>query len=662
MKTIKKPLALSMIILLAFNFFSFKTRKFQKYFSLPTGEIRGKVTDKSTGESIAFAGIVLKDKSGIRVSETNAGATGYYSISKLNQGEYIISVNYAWYKTITKSKVMVYEGTANVLNFEMEPIAIKLCEVQIDKKEQFINQEIRGIPQPEETDDLQFEGLKEKFKGSPASPCKALIGSGFVFQNSQPGFNTEQYDYISENEFRNPKDEPLSTFSIDVDRASYSNIRRFINNGQEPPKDAVRVEEMINYFSYSYPQPEGEHPFSINTEITNCPWNTSHKIVQIGLQGKIINNEKMPAANLVFLIDVSGSMSDYNKLPLVKQSLKLLVNQLRPEDRVALVVYAGAAGLVLESTSGKNKEKIIEAVERLESGGSTAGGEGIKLAYNVARENFMKDGNNRVILATDGDFNVGVSSDGELTRIIEEKRETGIFLTVLGYGMGNYKDSKMEKLADKGNGNYSYIDNIMEAKKTLVNEMGGTLLTIAKDVKIQVEFNPAKVATYKLIGYENRLLNKEDFNDDTKDAGELGSGHTVTALYEIALVGGEDHSNPKVDPLRYQKQNLIIKEENLNQELLTVKFRYKEPKGKESKLIEKNLSENEKDLALASNNMKFSLAVAEFGLLLRDSKFKGNATFDEVIKLAKMGKGEDAEGYRSEFIRLVELYELQAHR
>ncbi len=367
-------------------------------------------------------------------------------------------------------------------------------------------------------------------------------------------FNTEEYSNIVENGFHKVSDDPLSTFSIDVDAASYSNVRRYINSNQLPPAGAVRTEEMINYFKYQYPQPTGKDPFSINTEISDCPWNNENKLVLIGLQGKNIPVENLPASNLVFLIDVSGSMMDENKLPLVKASMKILTDQLREEDHISIVVYAGNAGLVLPATSGANKTKIKTAIDALEAGGSTAGGAGIQLAYKTAMQNFMQDGNNRIILCTDGDFNVGASSDDDMVRLIEKERNQGIYLTVLGYGMGNYKDSKMQQLADKGNGNHAYIDGINEAKKVLVNEFGGTLFTIAKDVKLQLEFNPAKVAGYRLIGYENRILNKEDFNDDKKDAGELGSGHTVTALYEIIPAGVQSEFLKNVDPLKYQKQ------------------------------------------------------------------------------------------------------------
>jgi len=467
-------------------------------------------------------------------------------------------------------------------------------------------------------------------------------------------FNTEDYDQITENPFRKVDGNPLSTFSIDVDAASYSNIRRYLNQGQLPPAGAVRIEEMINYFSYQYPQPSGDDPFNVNTEIADAPWNNNHRLVLIGLQGKKIPYDNLPASNLVFLIDVSGSMSDENKLPLVKSSLKLLVDQLRPQDKVALVVYAGNAGLVLPSTNGNNKIKIKQAIDQLESGGSTAGGAGITLAYKTATENFIKEGNNRVILCTDGDFNVGLSSDDALETMIEKERKSGVFLTVLGYGMGNYKDNKMQKLADKGNGNHAYIDGFNEAKKVLVNEFGGTLFTIAKDVKLQVEFNPEKVQAYRLIGYENRMLAKEDFNNDKKDAGELGSGHTVTALYEIIPVGVDDEALDTVDELRYQKTAKHQSISKFGNELLNVKLRYKKPEEDNSKLLQYPLADNHISLKKASENFRFAASVAEFGMLLRDSKYKGDGSFEMVKSLAKESMGNDAEGYRKEFIHLVE--------
>ncbi|HOD11233.1 MAG TPA: VWA domain-containing protein, partial [Flavobacterium sp.] len=420
--------------------------------------------------------------------------------------------------------------------------------------------------------------------------------------------NLEDYGIFFENIFESPKSSPLSTFSIDVDNASYTNIRRFINNGQSVPKDAVRVEEMMNFFKYNYPEPKGEHPFSINTEYSDCPWNSSSKLVKIGLQGKTINDEKLPASNLVFLIDVSGSMNQTNKLPLLKQSFKVLVNQLRPEDKVSIVVYAGAAGLVLPPTSGDKKMTIIDALDKLNAGGSTAGGAGIQLAYKTAKEQFIKNGNNRVVLATDGDFNVGASSDNDMQRLIEEERKSGVFLTCLGFGMGNYKDSKMETLANKGNGNYSYIDNIQEANRFLGKEFKGSMFAIAKDVKIQIEFNPAHVQAYRLIGYENRKLRPEDFKNDAIDAGELGSGHTVTALYEIIPVNTKSDLFTPTDELKYTKTEPSAT--NLGAELATIKFRYKKPDGEKSIEMIEVINNKTVTLNNASADFKFCASVA----------------------------------------------------
>lgn len=464
--------------------------------------------------------------------------------------------------------------------------------------------------------------------------------------------HTEDYNPFVENPFENPKSEPLSTFSIDVDNASYTNIRRFINNGQEVPKNAVRVEEMVNFFKYSYEQPKGEDPFSIQTEYSDAPWNPKHKLLKIGLQGKIIPTEKLPASNLVFLIDVSGSMDEENKLPLLKQSLKILVNELRKEDKVSIVVYAGAAGMVLPPTSGDDKKTIIDALEKLNAGGSTAGGEGIELAYKTAQENFIKNGNNRVILATDGDFNVGKSSNADMETLIEEKRKSGVFLTCLGYGMGNYKDSKMQTLANKGNGNHAYIDNIQEANRFLGKEFKGTLFAIAKDVKIQIEFNPKHVQSYRLIGYEKRKLKTEDFTNDAIDAGELGSGHTVTALYEIIPVAVNSKFAGKTPDLKYT--NTQENNTSYNDELATIKFRYKKPDGEKSIELTNVIGNKSIPLNAASKDFKFSAAVAWFGLKLRDSNLIPNKSLNDIKKLAKEGLSNDEEGYKSEFIRLVD--------
>ena len=469
------------------------------------------------------------------------------------------------------------------------------------------------------------------------------------------GMNAEEYKEIAENNFKTVSESPLSTFSIDVDAASYSNMRRYINKGELPPADAIRTEELINYFSYDYPQPTGNDPVKITTEVGACPWNVKHRLVRIGLKAKEIPTDKLPVSNLVFLIDVSGSMYGPQRLGLVQSSLKLLVNNLRDEDRVAIVVYSGSAGEKLPSTSGSDKQKIREAIDELTAGGSTAGGAGIKLAYKIAKQNFVKGGNNRIILCTDGDFNVGVSSDEGLEKLIEQERKSGVFLTVLGYGMGNYKDSKMQVLAEKGNGNHAYIDNLQEANRVLVNEFGATMHTVAKDVKLQIEFNPSQVQAYRLIGYESRLLKDEDFNNDAKDAGEMGAGHTVTAFYEVVPAVIKSDFTGKVDDLKYQKTKPTPAATNNSKELLTVKLRYKAPDGNTSKKIEQPLIDDNKEKV--SSDFRFASAVAMFGQLLRDSDFKGAATYDKVISLAKTSLDNDEKGYRREFIRLAETAE-----
>lgn len=462
--------------------------------------------------------------------------------------------------------------------------------------------------------------------------------------------NSERYAEIAENPFLEATKAPLSTFSIDVDTASYSNVRRYLNDGQLPPKDAVRIEELVNYFEYDYPQPIGKIPFSVNTEVTTAPWKTNHKLVRIGLQGKKVSLDNLPPSNLVFLLDVSGSMNSPDKLPLLINSLKILINQLSPRDRIAIVTYAGSSGLVLPSTYATERQKIINALDNLKSGGSTNGGQGIQLAYKVAEDNFISNGNNRIILATDGDFNFGLSSDEALVSLVEQKRRSNVFLSVFGFGTGNLNDSMMEKLSNKGNGNYAYIDSVDEAKKALGNQVAGTLYTIAKDVKIQVEFNPAKVAGYRLIGYENRVMADTDFNDDKKDAGEIGAGHTVTALYEI-VPAGQKIENPGVDELKYgQKETSDTK---FVDELMTVKLRYKEPKEESSKLLTIGVLDRNRTIDGASKNMKFAAAVVQFGLLLRDSRYKGNSNWSNVSTLASSSLGSDLNGYRSEFLTLV---------
>jgi len=485
-----------------------------------------------------------------------------------------------------------------------------------------------------------------------SSRKNVLVGK--VYGTKPMSGQVESYQKIKENKFIDPIQEPLSTFSADVDAASYSNVRRFINSGNLPDKDAVRIEEMINYFQYQIAAPKSGEPVNIVTELTKAPWNTNHELMRVALKARDIPSGQLKASNLVFLIDVSGSMMGPGRLPLVKSSLKMLIDQLRDVDRVAIVTYAGAASVKLESTSGKDKMKIKSAIDELEAGGSTAGAAGIKRAYEIANRHFIKHGNNRVILASDGDFNVGESSDESMEELIRKESKSGISLTVLGYGMGNLKDSKMEVLANKGHGNYAYIDNISEARKALVTEFGGTLFTVAKDVKIQVEFNPSYVQAYRLVGYENRLLEAEDFNNDKEMGGDMGVGHTVTALYEIVPVGIPSDMVGTVDALKYQQQRKNQVNMKKNGELATVKFRYKEPEGQKSRLQQQVVAAKPIALNNVSEDLRFASSVAELGLLLRNSDFKQKSDFDQLIARAKASKGADEEGYRAEFIRLAE--------
>ncbi len=473
-----------------------------------------------------------------------------------------------------------------------------------------------------------------------------------AYAQPQKEVQTENYSEIVENEFKSALSEPLSTFSLDVDRASYSNVRRMLLDGYLPPTNAVRIEEMINYFNYDYAQPDNSDPIAMHSKLTDCPWNNEHQILHVGIQGKKIETDNLPPSNIVFLLDVSGSMDRANKLPLVKSAFKILLNQLRPEDKVAIVTYAGAAGVPLESTSASEKSKILTALNNLHAGGSTAGADGIHTAYKIAEENFIKGGNNRVILATDGDFNVGVNSAKGLENLIKKKRNSNIFLSVLGFGTGNYQDHQMQVLANKGNGNHAYIDNMLEAQKILVNEFGGTMFTIAKDVKIQIEFNPAYVKSYRLVGYENRLLNKEDFNDDTKDAGEIGSGHSMTAIYEIIPAGSKSTFASSVDELKYQQETKPDLTLMKNNELATLKFRYKEPGGTKSKKITMTVSPESTKIKNSSDHERFALSVASFGMLLRESKYIQETTIEKVIELAANTNIKEKE----EYLQLVSLY------
>jgi len=592
--------------------------------------ITGQVTSIDTGAPLQGINVTLKDTG----KGTLTDIDGKYAINaSQNQTLVFSSIGFELKEVNVGSRAVI---NVKLVTSAIEPLLEEVVSMDINIAP--------GYPAREKKLDKSYVGTSayNRHKGSYQQS---------VYSPEPQNWNTEEYATIHDNIFHNPTRTPLSTFSIDVDAASYSNIRRFLNNGQQPPKDAVRIEEMVNYFNYDYLSPGANEPFSVNTEVSEAPWNSEHRLVHIGIQGKKIATDNLPASNLVFLLDVSGSMNAPNKLPLLKSAFNLLVGQLREQDKVAIVVYAGAAGVVLEPTSGDKKEQILEALNKLQTGGSTAGGQGIQLAYKMARENFVRGGNNRIVLATDGDFNIGASSNSEMERMIEKERESGVFLTVLGFGMGNYKDSKMEILADKGNGNYAYIDNILEAKKVLVNEFGGTMFTIAKDVKIQVEFNPELVQAYRLIGYENRKLNDEDFNDDKKDAGELGSGHTVTAMYEIIPVGIAGGGS--IDPLKYQINKQTPKRKHGN-ELMTVKLRYKEPTGTTSQLLSAVINDGDTPLMKSSDNFRWAAAVAEFGMLLRDSEFKGQSSYLQVVSLAQSAIGDDENGYRNEFLRMVQ--------
>ena len=598
---------------------------------LETGRVEGHVRDATTGGPIANANVIVAGTSLAAITNTS----GFYRIDNVPVGTHRLHARFIGYQPADSSGVRVAVNRTVTVDLRLQPSVVMLQDVIVTGAASDLRRESASIARQAQPQ------AQNGVIGFAPDPWRV---------QRQPG-NREQYDQINENQFLAVAAHPLSTFSIDVDRASYSNMRRFImQEGQLPPKDEVLIEELINYFPYSYGEPEGDDPIAVHAEVGPAPWKPQHRLVRIGLQARRAQVATLPPSNFVFLLDVSGSMMPPNKLPLVRASMRLLVNELRPQDRVAIVVYAGSAGLVLPSTPGDEKTKILDAIDRLDAGGSTAGGAGIRRAYDEAVANFIRGGNNRVILATDGDFNVGVSSDAEMVRLIEEKRQTGVFLTVLGVGDGNLQAAKMEKLADHGNGNYAYLDNLSEARKVLVHELGGTLYTVAKDVKIQVEWNPARVRAYRLIGYENRLLQNEDFADDKKDAGEVGSGHSVTALYEVVPQGVETDVTVRLpDSLRYQR---VTAQNSGGPELLFVKVRYKRPDGNQSRLISRPvLAESGRS---PSMDFQFQAAVAEFGLLLRDSEHRGTADIAHVIAAAREALGQDPEGYRAEFVRLAQ--------
>lgn len=588
-----------------------------------TAVLRGTVK-LADGSAIPGVTITLKGDQGTRSATTNSA--GEYVFMNLSPGKYELKAELDGFKTFVQKGIKVEENQTATLEVIMETCSIKeeivVCARSTSRWDQ-------------------------------VSMTPGLMMDRTCIGGAAKEWNTEEYGRRVENTFRSVLQEPLSTFSIDVDTASYSNARRFLlQNNALPPRDAVRIEEWINYFSYRYPQPAGDDPFTVNHELTICPWDSEHRLLLIGLQGKQPHLEQLPPNNLVFLLDVSGSMSDEDKLPLVKQAFRLLVEQLRPQDRVAIAVYAGAAGLVLPSTTGDKKAEILAALERLEAGGCTAGGEGIRLAYEIAAQNYRPEANNRVILATDGDFNIGVSSTGEMVRLVEARRDSGIFLTVLGFGEGNLKDERMEQIADKGNGQYRYIDGFAEAQNVFRYGLTGTLFTIAKDVKIQVEFNPAQVKAYRLVGYENRLLNAEDFNDDRKDAGEMGAGHSVTALYELIPADSREKV-PGVDDLKYQQRKIAARAIDEG-ETATVKVRYKSPKQGKSRKLEFLVNTPANSMEKASENLRWACAVAQFGMLLSDSAHKGRTTFAATKTLAEGAVGDDPRGSRREFLTLLE--------
>jgi len=636
------------------------------------GRVAGWVRDQA-GAPIQNAQVFVVGTALNAITDSN----GHYLIAGISPGQIDLRAAFVGYRPVVVKGIKIESNQTAFWSFNLEASVVEVAALEVDATRPLVPREqvsTKAITSGDMVDQLPADRINSVLSLQPGVVASSGEGSrarrgdervGYVGPPAAPPccyrqepvvgqpFNTEEYAHIRENGFRPVSAAPLSTFSIDVDKASYANVRRFLTQGSLPPIDAVRIEEMINYFSYEMPEPRGDHPFSITTEVTAAPWATSHRLVRIGIQGKRLRGDRIPPSNLVFLIDVSGSMADENKLGLVKKSLRLLVQQLRDEDKVSIVVYAGAAGLVLPCTPGTEKTRILNAIDHLEAGGSTAGGAGIQLAYKVARENFVREGNNRVILATDGDFNVGPSSEGELVRIIETERKSGVFLTVLGFGTGNYSDQRMEAIADKGNGNYFYVDNLLEGRKVFVEELQGTLFTIAKDVKIQVEFNPAEVASYRLVGYENRALRDEDFNNDSIDAGELGAGHSVTALYEIVPVGSADAGRtPGVDPLRYQPRP-EPRPTSARGELMTVKLRYQRPEGSASRLIEQPIRDVARADQSISHDFAFAIAVSEFGMLLRNSEYKGTSSAAHVLQLARAHQGEDRDGYRGEFIQLV---------
>lgn len=604
--------------------------------------VSGRITDAATGDPLTGARVFISGQT----TSVLSGDGGEYSFILPGDGwdgrEVEVRAELAGYQSVARTVRL--SGATTRVDLALAPGSDRVMEEAVLRA-----QYAYPAPAPPGRPQAVQEAVGIDAARRVSEAARAQVSARGGIARPRPDFNTESYAHIEEFGFRGVEDNPLSTFAIDVDRASYSNMRRFIDRGMSPPIDAIRIEELVNYFTYDYPSPSGAHPLSITTEVGRAPWQPEHRLLRIGIQGRDIATAELPASNLVFLIDVSGSMQPSDKLPLLKSSLRLLVAQMRPADRVAIVVYAGHAGLALPPTSGENRSEILFAIDRLEAGGSTAGGAGLRLAYEVAREHFSREGNNRVILASDGDFNVGPSSDAEMIRLIEKERESGVFLSVLGFGTGNLQDSKMEQLANHGNGSYAYIDSEREAAKVLVSEFAGTLFTIAGDVKLQVEFNPREVRAYRLIGYENRALRAEDFADDRKDAGELGAGHTVTALYEIVPAGIDGPDVADTPPLRYRGR-ADVTGRAASGELGFVQLRYRRPDDSKSVLLQQVFLDRG---GSGSGDMRFAASVAAFGMLLRESEHVGDFSLGDVLELARGSLGDDEEGYRREFVRLV---------
>jgi Ca-activated chloride channel family protein len=613
-----------------------------------TGVINGVVKDSKTKEKIENAIVILQCTCLKEQREARTNASGIYAFRNLPPGQYTIQVLSG--KANVSKIATLPRGAKFRANFSLDPKNEFVRKIQVNARPVRRSAAGRTIRMDSAKNLPVGSSTRRDFTATVDTSAGAYRSGSQSFRHRSERWNRESYRRVDENGWYSAADRPLSTFSIDVDTASYSNVRRFLDQGSLPPQDAVRIEELINYFDYDTPRVGESRPFVVAAEVGPSPWNKGKKLVRISMRAKDLDPKNLPPRNLVFLVDVSGSMQSEDKLPLLKRSLHLVVDQMRPKDHVSLVVYAGAAGVALNPTSGADKRTIRQAIDGLAAGGSTNGAGGIRAAYGLAKQNFHKEGINRVVLGTDGDFNVGTTSHGELTRLIEQKRETGVFLSVLGFGTGNLQDDRMEGLADRGNGNYAYIDTVREAEKVLVKESGGTLVTLAKDVKLQIEFNPQRVESYRLVGYENRKLKAKDFDDDKKDAGELGLGHDVTALYEVTPRNLQ--KKRKTRKLRYQSKRGATREA-VTDELMLIKLRYKTPRGKRSKLEQFVLKDRDVALARTTDDFRFAAAVATFGMLLRKSKHRGQADWDDARRLASGSMGKDQNGYRAEFLSLV---------